>query len=278
MLALLAFAAGVSYALTISNCADGTQYGICSTAHPGMWCHGSIEAPTLDLFIDQCPCTAVAGYVQVGTGDTASCELAKCGSLNNGDCNTSNKPKMCSYGSFIDNSTKCGCPSGMVKNNDGLGCSYPPCNDTGITVANGVCSSKTIGKKCTNGVLVDKASECPCTGGLTKIGETCVKVCSDGTVEGNCSASQPYACTNAYLMENATKCGCPAGQVAVGTRCGNESAIDGLLGITNLSTLQLGNQTLVPAGQAGASGNLCCCLPTAMMAIAGGFVFSRRRK
>ena len=29
-----------------------------------------------------------------------------------------------------------------------------------------------------NGQLVDKASECPCSGALTKVGETCVIVCS----------------------------------------------------------------------------------------------------
>lgn len=36
--------------------------------------------------------------------------------------------------------------------------------------------------------------------------------CFDGTVNGSCSATQPYKCQNGILSANCQECGCPAGQ------------------------------------------------------------------
>ena len=275
-------------ALSFPNCVDGTTYYSCSTKSPGMRCIGTTSSTSLSRDLT-CLCESVPGYITQGTGDSAECVLAKCGSLNSGDCDPNNKPKMCSMGSLVDNATKCGCPTGEVAS--GLSCSYPPCNDGGTTVANGVCSPKTSGKKCINGALVWNANggasapACPCASGLTKVGDTCVRLCDDGTSEGNCSSTKPKQCTNGYLVDNATACGCPSGQVAVGTRCGDAAATGGL-GSVNLPILQLsGNGSANTSNQSASTpllggngnGNCCCCLPTALTGIAVGLVFFRKK-
>jgi len=95
-----------------SNCADGTPYGKCSTANPGYYCSGDSGARALvqDTTHITCKCSDVPGYIEQGE----NCVAAKCGSINNGECDPSNKPKICVNGVLVDNAQKCGCPRGYV--------------------------------------------------------------------------------------------------------------------------------------------------------------------
>ncbi len=56
-----------------SPCVDGTAYGKCSTVSPGNWCTGSPGAHALMQYVALCVCTAVPGWAQQGSGDTATC-------------------------------------------------------------------------------------------------------------------------------------------------------------------------------------------------------------
>ena len=276
-------AAGVPNAITVGSCSDNTIYGKCSTANPGNYCIGSITNPSLQLYVTKCPCNLVPGWVQQGTGDTATCALAKCGSIDNGACDPSNKPKLCASGTLIDNASKCGCPypEKQKVNTNGVTCIYKPCDDNGVNVTDGLCAPKTAGKKCIQNVLVDKASECPCKAGMTKIGETCVILCEDGTKLNECSAVKPKECAltgtgTGYLKDNAAKCGCPEGKSAVGTVC-SDIVLPGLGGADLLGSGPSGNES---GAQASASGNplSCCCLPAALIGILGGFAFVRKKE
>ena len=276
VLAFVAVALGMAHAVTVGNCADGTQYGKCSTINPGGYCTGSISAPTLQVYVAMCQCEKVSGWMQSGTGDDATCIQAKCadGTLN-GQCSAVTKPKVCVGGStYSDNATKCGCPTGKQVASGGIFCEFTPCKDGDVNVPEGTCSAKKQ-KKCVSGALVDKASECGCPTGQTMQGETCGIVCSDGTKDGSCSSTLPKECVNNYLLDNALKCGCPEGLSAVGKQCTNSvlAAVPGadLLGGSSPS----GNQT----GAAGSSSALsCCCLPTALIGIIGGFAFFRKNE
>ncbi|MFA5021315.1 MAG: hypothetical protein WC517_04635 [Patescibacteria group bacterium] len=263
----------MAHAVTVGSCADGTQYAKCSTANPGSYCIGSISAPTLQLYVSKCPCEAVSGWVQQGAGDDATCVQAKCsdGTLN-GQCSAVTKPKVCVGGTtYADNATKCGCPAGKRVAAGGVFCEFIPCTDGDVSVPEGMCSAKKQ-KKCVSGVLVDKASECGCPTGQTLQNESCGVVCSDGTHDGACSATKPKECTNGYLLDNAVKCGCPEGLNAAGKQCTNS-----ILGSTNGADLlgSAGNDS--NSGAAGSSNALsCCCLPTALIGVIGGFAFFRK--
>lgn len=268
VLAFLALALGPAHAITVGSCADGTQYGKCSTANPGSYCTGSISAPNLQIYVAMCKCEAVAGWVQQGDGESAVCVQAKCtdGTMS-GAC-SSTKPKVCINGALTDNSTKCGCPAGKRVAPNGLLCEFVPCVDGDINVPEGTCSAKRQ-KKCVNGALVNKASECGCPTGETVQGETCGVLCSDGTKDGECSAAKPKECVNGYLLDNSVKCGCPEGLNAVGKTCSasifwSASGSD-LLGASS-------------AAEAGASANAlsCCCLPAALIGVIAGFAFFRK--
>jgi len=273
VLAFLALAFSMAHAVTVGSCADGTQYAKCSTANPGSYCIGSISAPTLQLYVSKCPCEAVSGWVQQGAGDDATCVQAKCsdGTLN-GQCSAVTKPKVCVGGTtYADNATKCGCPAGKRVAAGGVFCEFIPCTDGDVSVPEGMCSAKKQ-KKCVSGVLVDKASECGCPTGQTLQNESCGVVCSDGTHDGACSATKPKECTNGYLLDNAVKCGCPEGLNAAGKQCTNS-----ILGSTNGADLlgSAGNDS--NSGAAGSSNALsCCCLPTALIGVIGGFAFFRK--
>ena len=270
---LLAVFAGLSFAITTGSCADGTPYGKCSTKFPGQYCTGNINAPTLGTLLTTCPCSQFPGYVQQGDGDAASCIAAKCSDGTESGACSSTKPKKCVNGVLVDNSTGCGCPAGKRVAADGIFCEFIPCNDTGVSVPEGTCSPKK-GKKCVNGALVDKASECGCSAGKTKVGETCAIVCSDGTEDGKCSATKPKKCTNGYLLDDAPTCGCPEGLSPVGKQC-SAPVLGGLGGVDTLG----GSPSENESGTAGASNALsCCCLPIALIGLAGGFAFFRKRK
>ncbi|MFA6907514.1 MAG: hypothetical protein WC263_01675 [Candidatus Micrarchaeia archaeon] len=271
ILAFVALASGMAHAITVGSCADGTQYGKCSTLNPGGYCTGSISAPTLQVYVAKCKCETVPGWVQEGSGDAAVCVQAKCvdGTLT-GSCAIA-KPNVCVGGAnYAPNATKCGCPAGKKVAAGGIFCEFIPCTDGDVSVPEGMCSAKKQ-KKCVGGVLVDKASECDCPVGQTRDGETCGVVCIDGTKDGSCSATLPKECTNGYLLDNAVKCGCPDGLSAVGKQCTNSvlAAVPGadLLG-------GAGNGTGVGAG--GSSALSCCCLPTALIGVIGGFAFFRK--
>jgi hypothetical protein len=274
ILTFLALAFGTAHAIAVGSCADGTQYGKCSTVNPGGYCTGSINAPTLQVYVAKCKCEAVSGWIQQGDGDDATCVQAKCadGSLT-GQCATT-KPKVCVGSStYTDNATKCGCPAGKKIAAGGIFCEFIPCTDGDVSVPEGMCSAKKQ-KKCVNGILVDKASECGCATGQTLQGESCGIVCLlDGTKDGACSSIKPKECTNGYLLDNAVKCGCPDGLNAVGKQCTNS-----ILGSTNGADLLggSGNDTNAAAGSSNALS--CCCLPTALIGIIGGFVFVRKNE
>jgi len=70
---LLIVFVGINFSITVNSCVDGTQYGKCSTVNVGKYCTGSISAPNLVLYVSKCPCTAVQGYTQEGSGDSATC-------------------------------------------------------------------------------------------------------------------------------------------------------------------------------------------------------------
>jgi len=220
--------------------------------------------------------------VQEGTGVDATCVQAKCadGTLN-GQCSAATKPKVCVGGStYADNATKCGCPTGKRIAAGGIFCEYIPCTDGDVSVPEGTCSAKKQ-KKCVNGLLVDKASECDCPTGQTRQGETCGVVCSDGTKSGECASAKPKECTltgtgTGILMDNAVKCGCPEGLTAVGKQC-TDSVLGGLPGSDLLGGAQTGNNS---SGSSSGSGpTTCCpCLPAALIGILGGFAFFRKKE
>lgn len=259
---------GVSFAGT-SPCMDGTAYFACSrvAGYVGMRCGPNGLARDIS-----CQCESVPGHITVGSGDSSVCELAKCGNINVGACDTSNKPKYCVNGQLIDNATKCSCPAGKRIAANGLSCEFIPCNDSGTAVQEGQCSAKKQ-KKCVSGALVDKASECGCPAGKTKVGEACFILCEDNSKDGECSSTKPKECVNGYLLDNAAKCGCPEGKTAVGKQCA-DSILGGIGGADLLGGLG-GNQT--GTAGAGASPLSCCCLPTAMIALAFGFAFVRKK-
>ncbi|MEM2138389.1 MAG: hypothetical protein QW568_04840 [Candidatus Anstonellaceae archaeon] len=272
--AAIAVLSGISFAITTGNCADGTAYGKCSTANPGQYCTGSLSSPTLGTLVSVCPCSNFPGYTQQGSGESATCVATKCGNINAFSCDTANKPKYCVNGALIDNSTACGCPTGKRVAADKLTCEWPPCDDGGIAVPDGQCSPKKQ-KKCVNGQLVDKASECGCKAGTNVTGETCSIFCSDGTKDGTCSTAKPKKCVNGYLLEKAAECGCPEGKTAVGNQC--TDAIFGDLGGGEL--LGGGSNSSNESGVSGGSPSaLSCCLPTALIGLVGGFAFFRKKK
>ena len=141
-----------------------------------------------------------------------------------GQC-SSHMPQECVLGQLVNNAAKCGCPSGMRAVPGGTSCEFNPCIDNGVVVPEATCSPKTSGKMCVNGILMDKASSCPCKIGTSQQGEACATVlCTDGTKYGECSATKPMACTltvanTGVLVDNAVKCGCPAGQYISGNSC-----------------------------------------------------------
>jgi len=267
--AFLALALGTAHAITVGSCADGTAYGKCSAVNPGSYCTGSISAPSLQTYVAKCPCNAVAGWEQQGEGDSAVCVQAKCADGTMSGACSSTKPKMCINGALSDNATKCGCPAGKRVAAGGLLCEFIPCTDGDISVPEGTCSAKR-GKKCVNGALVDKASECGCPAGETAQGEICGILCSDGTKDGECSATKPKQCVNGYLLDNATKCGCPSGYVVAGKAC----SAPVLGGASSSDILGVGSGNDEEGGAANALS--CCCLPAALIGVIGGFAFFRR--
>ncbi|MCX6771323.1 MAG: hypothetical protein NTX79_04670 [Candidatus Micrarchaeota archaeon] len=273
VLAFAALALGMAHAVTTNNCPDGTKYFECSKINPGYLCTGS--GPSLSIYNPngkQCPCEAVAGWEQQGTGVDAVCVQKKCadGTLN-GQCSAVTKPNVCVGSStYADNATKCGCPAGKRVAAGGIFCEFVPCTDGGSNVSQGTCSANKP-KQCVNGQLVNNATFCGCPNGQIQQGEACGIVCLDGTKDGACSATLPKQCVNGYLLDNATMCGCPEGLTAVGKQCTN-SILGGASGADLLGGVS-GNET----GAAGSSNALtCCCLPTALIGIIGGFAFFRK--
>ncbi|MEM4348332.1 MAG: hypothetical protein QXN37_02060 [Candidatus Anstonellaceae archaeon] len=203
-----------------ASCQDGTKHGSCSKVNPGLYCIDGKLHP----YVSFCPCSAVPGWKQQGEGENAVCVQEKCADgTESGKC-SSDKPKQCVGGRLIDNATACGCPPGKIISQNGLTCVFLPCNDSGVSVPEGTCSPKSAGKKCVEGKLVDKASECPCGAGTVKKGERCVVLCEDGTEVGSCSPSKPKECVLSglgvgVLLDNASKCGCPPGMETQGNRC-----------------------------------------------------------
>jgi len=285
-LVALAFAAvvivfsGAFFAAT-SDCLDGTKYFKCSTNPNNVGYRCGPNGLVRDL---TCPCEAVPGFITQGTGDSATCVQAKCDDgTKTGECSQvqgANYKRVCVGGTtYTDNATQCGCPDSTKQDISpgGLACIYKPCSDG---TKDSACSTKTPGKKCVQSSLVDKASDCPCKTGYTKQGEACVLLCSDQTVSGQCSSTKPKYCSDTgYLLDNAGKCGCPEGQVADGSgvRC-VPAGIGGISGSDLLGGTAPASNASGTGTSAGLGGLQCCCLPTALIGLAGGFVFFRKKK
>ncbi|MFA6489226.1 MAG: hypothetical protein WCT52_00930 [Candidatus Micrarchaeia archaeon] len=273
---LIALSGAVFAEIDTSPCSDGTPYGKCSTANPGNWCTGSPGAHALMQYVALCSCTAVPGWIQDGTGDTATCVQATCDDgTKNGNC-AKTKPKVCIGGSaYADNATKCGCPAGKRKAANGIFCESIPCNYSGEIVNEGLCSAKKA-KMCQNGAMVDAATACGCPAGQTKVGEKCSLVCTDGTLNNACSTTKPRKCVDGDLVDDAQSCGCPSGQSAVGKNCA-ESVLGALGGVDLLGS---GNTNANNSSGGSATSNplSCCCLPTALIGIIGGFAFFRKEE
>jgi len=156
--------------LPIAYCVDGTGYGKCSTVNPGNYCTGSVSAPNLMTYVTQCKCEAVSGWVQQGTGDTATCVQGKCiDGTTNGQC-SSTKPKMCVDGStYVDNATKCGCPVGFITKGSSCIESKPPCLKKNENICNG--SNKTISYNVT--YIFDRGYKTIILENLTYLEQTC---------------------------------------------------------------------------------------------------------
>lgn len=269
---------GMAFAdIDTSPCSDGTAYGKCSTANPGNWCTGSPGAHALMQYVSLCSCTAVSGWVQEGTGDAATCVQAMCNDgTKNGAC-AATKPKVCIGGTiYADNATKCGCPAGKRKAADGIFCEFIPCTYNGETVNEGLCSAKNKGKMCQNGTIVDAATACGCPAGQTKVGEKCSLVCTDGTLDGACSTNKPRKCVAGDLVDDAVSCGCPQGQSAVGKNCA-ASVFDQLGGADLLGSGNT-NANNSSGGSSASNPLSCCCLPTALIGIVGGFAVFRKKE
>ncbi|MCX8195342.1 MAG: hypothetical protein N3G22_04535 [Candidatus Micrarchaeota archaeon] len=258
---------GLSFAGTAS-CADGTKHWECSTKFPGQVCVDG----KLYNYLKYCPCSNFPGYVQQGEGENAVCVAAKCpDGTEDGKCSAT-KPKQCVKGVLVDNAAVCGCPAGKRPAADGKFCEFIPCDDAGTSVPEGTCSPKRE-KKCVNGILTPKATECGCPPGKTAVGEKCLILCTDGTEDGKCSATKPKKCVNGYLLDDAESCGCPEGQVAVGKQCATSTK---KLGKADMIAASATNQTGESAsGKANALS--CCCLPTALIGIVAGFILLRKR-
>lgn len=271
--------AGSAFAGT-ADCVDGTKYYKCSTTQPGLLCNDG----KLIAAVSICPCDKdVPGWTQQGTGDDATCVRAKCSDgTDNNKCSIT-KPKQCANGALADNSATCGCPAGKKPSVNGVTCDFIPCNDSGVSVPEGLCSPKSSGKMCQGGALVDKASSCPCKSGSTKQGESCVVLCEDSTKAGDCSSSKPKECVLSEtgvgaLIDNAAKCGCPSGMAVDGKRCSTTANVLGgnadLLG-----GVQPGNSSNQTGATGGASPLSCPCCPAAMIGLlVVGFAVSRKGK
>jgi len=267
ILAAVIIASGIVFAGTDPCEGGATPYFACSVKSPGYRCGPS----GLTLDVASC-CTKIPGYIITGTGDDAACVQAKCDDgTASGSCATT-KPKVCIGGStYADNATKCGCPTGKKMGASGIFCEGIPCTDGAFTVDDGTCSPKKV-KKCIAGVLTDKASECGCPSGQTRNGETCGIVCSDGTKDGDCASTKPKQCVNGYLLDNAVKCGCPDGKNANGKYC-----TDSILGGLGTNDIVTGGDSNSTGGAGGSSPISCCCLPTALIGIIGGFAVFRKK-
>jgi hypothetical protein len=252
------------------TCEDGTKLGQCSVKSPGKYCGGSYLNPYLDYYIKKCPCEAVPGWVQQGTGDNAICVKKTCSDgTAEGECSLS-KPKQCVNGVLINNASKCGCPEGKRKSSDGINCESLFCKDGSYNVDEGSCSPLKP-KKCVNGVLINKASECGCPTGTIKEGENCIKVCSDNTKEGECSSSKPKQCVNGVLINNASKCGCPEGKKPKDNDCVSDNPFfdQGTQEQKNEASSESSSQF---------SNLCCCCFPAALLVVAFGASLKRREE
>ncbi|MFA5106405.1 MAG: hypothetical protein WC506_05615 [Candidatus Micrarchaeia archaeon] len=180
-----------------------------------------------DCCIGRCP-EAKFNYtaLALGKGQIINISQKPCSDGTAGGQCSAQKPSECVLGVLVGNPSKCGCPTGMRAASDGITCEFIPCIDNGVSVPQGACSSKTIGKKCVNGMLIDKSSECGCPPGMraAQDGNACeFNPCMDGNVSvpgGACSTMTiGKKCSNGTLVDMPSECGCPAGLVLSGNSC-----------------------------------------------------------
>lgn len=178
-----------------------------------------------DCCLGRCP-EARFNYTAIDSGKAQISEvkLRSCADGTPGGQCSAQKPQECVLGQLVNNAGRCGCPTGMRAEANGKTCEQVYCLDSGVRVPDAACSPKTVGKKCENGALVDKPSECGCAPGKIAVGEVCTIICPDGTKGGECSATRPQECVvsetgTGVLLDNAARCGCPVGQFRSGNIC-----------------------------------------------------------
>jgi len=111
-------------------CSDETTYFKCSQAQPGYACVASggkhmlvnmIGPDGIKSLKSLCACSNYPGYSEVnGVCVKTTCTDGS-NTLQNGDCSAT-KPKQCSGGSLIDNSSACDCPAGSTPNSNSRTC------------------------------------------------------------------------------------------------------------------------------------------------------------
>ncbi|GAG23213.1 unnamed protein product, partial [marine sediment metagenome] len=147
------------------NCSDGTPYGQCSAANPGMWCTGTLASPTLQLYVEHCPCSINSNYVEV----SGTCVLKE----------------GCAYGTI-----SCGTGYECVNNVCVLktGCDYdnPSCNAANESCVNNECVLKS-------GCDYDNPS---CGANETCINNECVLEQEEGCAYDNPPCDFEYKCVN----------------------------------------------------------------------------------
>jgi len=162
---------------TLPTCADGTQYGECSSNKP-MYCHAK-------KLIDKCKtCGCPENQVCKGQKCVETTEKIACNV--NADCGTDEY--VGDY--YCQNNDVYGNYKSYVCNDPGKPKSY--CSDLTQTVLIDICEAK---EKCVEGQ------------------DECQKICSDGTLYSECSPTKPKYCDYGNLVDNCDVCGCNEGYI-----------------------------------------------------------------
>lgn len=190
---------------SVANCSDGTLEKTCSVTKP-MYCAGG------ELLKNAEKCGCPANYTMSNGACLKLCpdgtEAGKCGIT---------KPNFCLDGTLVSDPAKCGCTDSRydIVNNS---CVIKRCLD-GTTINN--CSSTNTTYSCTpEGILSRDPAKCGCEPGYSLYSGDCWKNCSDGTLEGKCSANDvTKLCSNGTLVTDLNKCSCPTGKISCNNSC-----------------------------------------------------------
>ncbi|HLC97023.1 MAG TPA: hypothetical protein VJH97_06910 [Candidatus Nanoarchaeia archaeon] len=174
--------------------------------------------------VNHCAAATAAASSSSGSSSSSSAGSSSSGSSSSGSSSSptqcsdgtlygscaANKPFYCDpSGSLVEKCNLCNCPTSTYACQSDGSCVLK-CSADGTL--DGFCSSSNIPKFCSDGNLIDRCSTCGCPAGLVcQPDETCISTCSDGTLEGQCSATKPFACSSGTLTESCESCGCSSG-------------------------------------------------------------------